>query len=35
MWRDRDRYPEHNHIPDIFWLLVAVLLFAAWGLIWL
>jgi type IV secretion system protein VirD4 len=35
MWRDRDRYPEHNYIPDTFWLLVAVLLFAACGLVWL
>ena len=22
MWRDRDRYPEHNYVPDTFWLLV-------------
>jgi hypothetical protein len=35
MWRDRDRYPEHNLIPDTFWLLVAALLFAACGLVWL
>ena len=35
MWRDRDRYPEHNHVPDTFWLVVAVLLFAACGLVWL
>src|SRR4030095_14531685 len=35
MWRDRDRYPEHNYVPDTFWLLVAVLLFAACGLVWL
>ena len=35
MWRDRDPYPEHNYVPDTFWLLVAVLLFAACGLVWL
>ena len=35
MWRDRDRYPEHNSVPDTFWLLVAALLFAACGLVWL
>ena len=35
MWRDRDRYPEHNYVPDTFWLLVAALLFAACGLVWL
>ena len=35
MWRDRDRYPEHNLVPDTFWLLVAALLFAACGLVWL
>jgi hypothetical protein len=35
MWRDRDRYPEHNYVPDTFWLVVAVLLFAACGLVWL
>src|SRR5215213_5357238 len=35
MWRDRDRYPEHNYVPDTFWLLVAALLFAASGLVWL
>jgi hypothetical protein len=35
MWRDRDRYPEHNYIPDTFWLVIAVLLFAACGLVWL
>jgi hypothetical protein len=29
MWRDRDRYPEHNYVPDTFWLLVAALLCAA------
>jgi hypothetical protein len=21
MWRDRERYPEHNNVPDTFWLL--------------
>jgi type IV secretion system protein VirD4 len=30
-----DRYPEHNYVPDTFWLVVAVLLFAACGLVWL
>jgi hypothetical protein len=35
MWRDRDRYPEHHYVPDTFWLLVAALLFAACGLVWL
>ena len=35
MWRDRDRYPEHNYVPDTFWLVVAALLFAACGLVWL
>jgi type IV secretion system protein VirD4 len=35
MWRDRDRYPEHNYVSDTFWLLVAALLFAACGLVWL
>jgi type IV secretory pathway TraG/TraD family ATPase VirD4 len=35
MWRDRDRYPEHNSVPDTFWLLIAVVLFAACGLVWL
>jgi type IV secretion system protein VirD4 len=35
MWRDRDRYPEHNYVPDTFWLLAAALLFAACGLVWL
>jgi ABC-2 type transport system permease protein len=28
MWRDRERYPEHNYVPDTFWLVVAALLFA-------
>jgi len=35
MWPDRDRYPEHNNVPDTFWLVVAALLFAACGLVWL
>jgi hypothetical protein len=35
MWRDRDRYPEHNYVPDTFWLVVAALLFVACGLVWL
>jgi len=35
MWRDRDRYPEHNNVPDTFWLAVAALLFATSGLVWL
>jgi hypothetical protein len=35
MWRDRDRYPEHNYVPDTFWLVAAALLFAACGLVWL
>jgi type IV secretion system protein VirD4 len=35
MWRDRERYPEHNNVPDTFWLVVAVVLFAACGLVWL
>jgi type IV secretion system protein VirD4 len=35
MWRDRERYPEHNLVPDTFWLVIAVLLFAACGLVWL
>jgi type IV secretion system protein VirD4 len=35
MWRDRDRYPEHNLVPDTFWLIVAAVLFAACGLVWL
>src|SRR5215203_3458698 len=35
MWRDRDRYPEHNNVPDTFWLVAAALVFAACGLVWL
>jgi hypothetical protein len=34
MWHDRDPYRE-QHLPDTFWLLVAALLFAACGLVWL
>ena len=35
MWRDRDRYRDHQYVPDTFWLVVAALLFAACGLVWL
>ena len=35
MWHDRDPYREQQHIPDTFWLVVAALLFAACGLVWL
>src|SRR5215216_4277136 len=35
MWRDRDPYRDHQYVPDTFWLLVASLLFAACGLVWL
>jgi type IV secretory pathway TraG/TraD family ATPase VirD4 len=35
MWRDRDRYRDHQYVPDTFWLAVAALLFAACGLVWL
>ena len=35
MWRDRDPYREQQHVPDTFWLVVAALLFAACGLVWL
>jgi type IV secretion system protein VirD4 len=35
MWRDRDRYPERNYVSDTFWLVIAVLLFVACGLVWL
>jgi hypothetical protein len=31
MWRDRDRSPEHNYVPDTFWLAIAALLFAVCG----
>ena len=29
------RYRDHNVVPDTFWLVVAALLFAACGLVWL
>jgi hypothetical protein len=32
MWRERDRYGDHQSVPDTFWLLMAALLFAACGL---
>jgi hypothetical protein len=35
MWRDRDPYRDHQYVPDTFWLVVAALLFAASGLVWL
>jgi hypothetical protein len=35
MWRDRDLYRDHQYVPDTFWLVVAALLFAASGLVWL
>jgi hypothetical protein len=35
MWRDRNRYDDHGLVPDTFWLLVAAVLFAACGLVWL
>ena len=35
MWRDRDPYREQQHVPDAFWLVVAAVLFAACGLVWL
>jgi hypothetical protein len=35
MWHDRDPYRDHNVVPDTFWLVVAALLFAACGLVWL
>src|SRR5512132_3754979 len=35
MWRDRDPYRNHQYVPDTFWLVVAALLFAACGLVWL
>src|SRR4029453_12274940 len=35
MWRDRDPYRDHQYVPDTFWLLVAALLFATCGLVWL
>jgi hypothetical protein len=35
MRRDRGPYREENYVPDTFWLVVATLLFAACGLVWL
>jgi len=35
MWRDRDRYPDHQYVPDTFWLVAAALLFAVCALVWL
>src|SRR5215216_3182571 len=35
MRHDRDPYRDHQYIPDTFWLVVAALLFAASGLVWL
>jgi hypothetical protein len=35
MRHDRDPYRDHQYVPDTFWLVVAALLFAACGLIWL
>ena len=35
MRRDRDPYRDHQYVPDTFWLVVAALLFAACGLVWL
>jgi len=35
MWRDRDPYRDHQYVPDTFWLVVAAVLFAACGLVWL
>jgi hypothetical protein len=35
MRRDRDPYREHQFVPDTFWPVVAALLFAACGLVWL
>jgi hypothetical protein len=35
MWRDRNRYDDHGLVPDLFWLVVAAVLFAACGLVWL
>src|ERR671912_2470652 len=34
MRHDRDPYRDHQYIPDTFWLVVAALLFAACGLVW-
>ena len=35
MRHDRDPARDHQYVPDTFWLLVAALLFAACGLVWL
>jgi type IV secretion system protein VirD4 len=35
MRHDRNRYEDHSVVPDTFWLVVAALLFAACGLVWL
>jgi hypothetical protein len=35
MRHDRDPYRDQQYVPDTFWLVVAVLLFAACGLVWL
>ena len=35
MRHDRDPYRDHQYVPDTFWLVVATLLFAACGLVWL
>ena len=35
MRHDRDPYRDNQYVPDTFWLVVAVLLFAACGLVWL
>src|SRR5215213_2294075 len=35
MWHDREPYRDHPYVPDTFWLVVAALLFAACGLVWL
>jgi type IV secretion system protein VirD4 len=35
MRHDRDSYRDHQYVPDTFWLVVAALLFAACGLVWL
>ena len=35
MRHDRDRYPDHSLVPDTFWFVVAAVLFAACGLVWL
>jgi type IV secretory pathway TraG/TraD family ATPase VirD4 len=35
MWHDRYRNDDRHLVPDTFWLVVATLLFAACGLVWL